>query len=89
MPRDLFAARAGLTLGRRTIAIRFPPHLPGAKVRYNASVPPEKKRSAPPRRYPGLYEKLIPMALIIILAVTVVIVLIALAVGLGIFPVRG
>jgi hypothetical protein len=52
-------------------------------------MPLEEKRSPTPRRYPGLYEKLIPIALIVILAVTVVIVLIALAVGLGIFPVRG
>lgn len=58
-------------------------------MRYNASVPPEKKRSAPPRRYPGLYEKLIPIALIVLLAVTVIIVLIAMALGLGIFPVWG
>lgn len=58
-------------------------------MQYNASMPLEEKRSPTPRRYPGLYEKLIPIALIVILAVTVVIVLIALAVGLGIFPVRG
>jgi hypothetical protein len=58
-------------------------------VQYNASVPPEEKRSPLPRRYPGLYEKLIPIALIVLLAVTVLIVLIALAVGLGFYPLRG
>jgi hypothetical protein len=49
-------------------------------------VSPDKKRPPAPRRYPGLYEKLIPIALIVILAATVLIVLVALAVGLGIFP---
>ena len=58
-------------------------------MRYNAFVPPEEKRPPAPRHYPGLYEKLVPIALIVILVVTVLIVLIAFAVGLGIFPARG
>ena len=49
-------------------------------------MPTNDKRTPPRRRYPGLYERLIPIALgIIILAITVLVIVI-LGVALGLFP---
>jgi hypothetical protein len=42
--------------------------------------------SPSPRRYPGPYEKLVPIALIVILVAAILIVLLALAVGLRLVP---
>ncbi len=40
-------------------------------------------KSAPPRRYPPLYERLIPVALVVLLASTVFLAVVSVAVILG------
>ena len=47
---------------------------------------PDESPPPRPRRYPGLYEKLIPAALVVILIAAIFIVLLALVVGLGLVP---
>jgi len=46
-------------------------------------------RRPPKRRYPAVYERLIPVALGIIVLAVVVLLIVIFAVALGLFPVSG
>ena len=48
---------------------------------------PDRLNNGPrPRKYPGLYEKAVPIALGIVAAAIVILLLVILAVALGLFP---
>ena len=49
-------------------------------------MPEEDKATPPKREYPPLYEKVIPVALVIIVIVVVSLLLITIGVALGLFP---
>ena len=49
----------------------------------------DDKRAQPKRRYPGLYEKLIPIALGIIALAIIVLLIVILGVALGLFSAGG
>jgi hypothetical protein len=46
----------------------------------------DEKRASPKRRYPGLYDKAIPIALGIIVLAVVVLLVVIFGVALGLFP---
>ena len=52
-------------------------------------MPDKPDRPPPQRRYPPLYEKLVPIALGIIVLIIVALLLIIVGVALGLFPGRG
>ena len=52
-------------------------------------MPNGDKRTSPKRRYPGFYEKVIPIALGIIIVAIVVLLIIILSVALGLFSAAG
>jgi hypothetical protein len=52
----------------------------------SSPVPDQPDQPSPRRRYPPLYEKVVPIALGIIVVVIVVLLLIIVSVALGLFP---
>jgi hypothetical protein len=48
----------------------------------------EEKSTRSPRRYPPLYEKIVPIALGLLLAAMAIVLLVVLVVALGLFPAR-
>jgi hypothetical protein len=46
----------------------------------------DEKKAPPRRRYPGIYDKAVPIALVFIAVAIVILLLIVAAVALGLFP---